>query len=123
MLDDDERDRNLLPGAVRCWTRIGKQRKIPTPGTNQKWYGFGAVNFVTVELTTQIGEHKDSNGYYAMVNAFFSDPTAHLQTVLSIIGNTRRPSKRKPQLLCSPIFRSDGVEDATATPFPRPIAT
>lgn len=188
LLYEDELDLNLLPGVVRCWTRTGEQRTIPTPGTNQKRYGFGAVNFVTGELTTQIGEHKDSKGFCALVAAivaryrpdplqpgpkivlvvdnyiihhskvtnetlgryadrlelyrlptyapklnvlewlwkslraqvthnhlfasiealveavttFFTDLAAQPQTVLSIIGNTDRPSKYKPQLLCSP---------------------
>ena len=69
LLYEDEVDLNLLPGVVRCWTRKGEQRKIPTPGTNKKRYGFGAVNFVTGELTTQIGEHKNSKGFGALIEA------------------------------------------------------
>lgn len=69
LLYEDEVDLNLLPGVVRCWTRKGEQRKIPTPGTNKKRYGFGAVNFVTGELTTQIGEHKNSKGFGTLIEA------------------------------------------------------
>lgn len=32
----DEIDLNLLPGSMRCWTLEGTQRKVPTPGQNQK---------------------------------------------------------------------------------------
>jgi hypothetical protein len=32
LLYEDEFDLNLLPGVIRCWTRQGYQRKIPTPG-------------------------------------------------------------------------------------------
>jgi hypothetical protein len=168
---------------------MGEQREIPTPGTNQNRYGFGAVNFLSGELTTQIGTRKDSKGFCTLVmaiiarycpdplrpgpkivlvvdnyiihhrkitnntlsryadrlevfrlptyapklnviewlwkalraqvthnylfasiealveavTAFFVDLAAKPQTVLSIIGSTDRPSKRKPQLLCAPM--------------------
>lgn len=72
LLYEDEFDLNLLPGVVRCWTRKGEQRKIPTPGTNRKRYGFGAVNFVTGELTTRIGERKDSAGFGDLVAALIA---------------------------------------------------
>lgn len=47
LLHEDEFDLNLLPGIIGCWTRRGQQRRIPTPGQNQKRYGFGATNFIT----------------------------------------------------------------------------
>jgi transposase len=67
LLYEDEVDLNLLPGIIRCWTRRGSQRKILTPGKNVKRYGFGAVNFVTGRLTYQVGEHKNSDGFIALL--------------------------------------------------------
>jgi transposase len=67
MLYQDEIDLNLLPGVIRCWTRRGEQRKICTPGQNQKRYGFGAVNFVTGQLTYRVGERKNSDGFCALI--------------------------------------------------------
>jgi putative transposase len=67
LLYEDEVDLNLLPGIIRCWTKRGKQRKIPTPGQNQKRYGFGAVNFITGQLTYRVGERKNSDGFCALV--------------------------------------------------------
>jgi transposase len=67
LLYEDELDLNLLPGVIRCWTKRGQQRKIPTPGQNVKRYGFGAVNFVTGQLTHRIGERKNSDGFCALV--------------------------------------------------------
>jgi len=58
LLYEDEVDLNLLPGVIRCWTQRGEQRKILTPGQNQKRYGFGAVNFITGQLTYRVGERK-----------------------------------------------------------------
>ena len=54
----DEIDLNLLPGILRCWTRRGSQRKVMTPGLNEKRYGFGAVNYVSGQTIHRIEEHK-----------------------------------------------------------------
>jgi transposase len=67
LLYEDEIDLNLLPGIIRCWTHRGSQRKILTPGQNVKRYGFGAVNFMTGWLTYQVGEHKNSDGFIALL--------------------------------------------------------
>jgi putative transposase len=67
LLYEDEFDINLLPGVIGCWTRRGCQRKIPTPGQNVKRYGFGTVHFTTGELTYHTGDHKNSDGFIALV--------------------------------------------------------
>lgn len=67
LLYEDEVDLNLLPGVIRCWTQIGCQRKIPTPGVNVKRYGFGAVNALTGQLLYRVGEHKDSAGFCDLI--------------------------------------------------------
>jgi hypothetical protein len=58
LLYEDEVDLNLLPGVIRCWTKRGQQRRILTPGQNQKRYGFGAVNFISGQLTYRVAERK-----------------------------------------------------------------
>lgn len=63
LLYEDEVDLNLLPGIVGCWTRRGQQRKVPTPGQNVKRYGFGALNFMSGQLTTVIKERKNSDSF------------------------------------------------------------
>jgi hypothetical protein len=67
LLYEDEVDLNLLPGLIRCWTQRGEQRKIPTPGQNIKRYGFGAVSFLSGQLTHRFGERKNSDGFCALV--------------------------------------------------------
>lgn len=72
LLFEDEVDINRLPGITRCWTRRGEQRKVLTPGSNQKRYGFGAVHFVDGSLVSYLGEHKDSAGFCHLVEAIVS---------------------------------------------------
>jgi len=67
LLYEDEFDLNLLPSVLRCWTLRGQQRKIPTPGKNVKRYGFGAVNFISGQLTHRIGDHKNSDEFCALI--------------------------------------------------------
>lgn len=67
LLYEDEVDLNLLPGIIGCWTRRGQQRRVPTPGQNQKRYGFGAVNFMTGQVTWLIGERKNSDHFCTLL--------------------------------------------------------
>jgi transposase len=67
LLFEDEVDLNLLPGVLGCWTRRGQQRKVSTPGQNVKRYGFGAVNFMTGQVTHHIGERKNSDNFIQLV--------------------------------------------------------
>lgn len=69
LLFEDEHDLMLLPGVIRCWTRVGQQRKVFTPGTNRKRYVFGAVDFVGGCLVTHIAERKNSAGFCELVEA------------------------------------------------------
>ena len=45
----------------------GSQRKVATPGQNQKRYGFGAVNMISGAVTQRIEERKTSVGFCALV--------------------------------------------------------
>jgi putative transposase len=63
LLFEDEIDLHLLPGISGCWTKRGSQRKVATPGQNQKRYGFGAVNMVTGGLNRLIGARKNSDNF------------------------------------------------------------
>jgi hypothetical protein len=69
LLFEDEVDLHLLPGIAGCWTKRGSQRKVLTPGTNQKRYGFGAVNAVTGAITRLVRERKNSDSFCALLDA------------------------------------------------------
>jgi DDE superfamily endonuclease len=73
LLFEDEVDLNLLPGIIGCWTWRGQQRRVFTPGQNQKRYGFGAVNFMTGQITRVIGERKNSDHFCALLEQVVQD--------------------------------------------------
>jgi len=87
----DEIDLNLLPGIMRCWTLEGIQRKVPTPGLNQKRYGFGAVNYVSGQTVHRIEEHKNSAGFCAFIEQFMQTVTQasdyHGQKIVLVVDN------------------------------------
>ncbi len=88
---EDEVDLNLLPGILRCWTQKGTQHKVPTPGANQKRYGFGAVNYVSGQTLHRIEEHKNSAGFCAFIDQFMQtvthSPEYHGQKIVLVIDN------------------------------------
>lgn len=87
----DEIDLNLLPGIMRCWTLEGVQRKVPTPGLNQKQYGFGAVNYVSGQTVHRIEERKNSAGFCAFIEQFMQTVTQaldyHGQKIVVVVDN------------------------------------
>jgi transposase len=87
----DEVDLNLLPGILRCWTQEGVQRKVPTPGVNQKQYGFGAVNYVSGQTVHRIEERKNSVGFCAFIEQFMQTvtqaPEYHGQKIVVVLDN------------------------------------
>ena len=91
LLFEDEVDLNLLPGVLGCWTRRGQQRKVPTPGQNVKRYGFGAVNFMTGQVTHHIAERKNSDGFIRLleqiVQTYCPGETWHGPKVALVIDN------------------------------------
>ena len=97
----DEIDLNLLPGIMRCWTLEGIQRKVPTPGANQKQYGFGAVNYVSGQTVHRIEERKNSVGFCAFIEQFMKTvtqaPDYHAQKIVLVVDNFIIHRSRKTQ--------------------------
>lgn len=97
----DEIDLNLLPGIMRCWTLQGVQRKVPTPGVNQKRYGFGAVNYVSGQTIHRIEERKNSVGFCAFIEQFMQTvtqaPDYHGQKIVLVVDNFIIHRSRKTQ--------------------------
>jgi transposase len=97
----DEIDLNLLPGIMRCWTLQGVQRKVPTPGVNQKRYGFGAVNYVSGRTVHRIEERKNSAGFCDFIEQFIQTvtqaPDYHGQKIVLVVDNFIIHHSRKTQ--------------------------
>lgn len=97
----DEIDLNLLPGIMRCWTLESTQRKVPTPGQNQKQYGFGAVNYVSGQMVHRIEERKNSTGFCAFIEQFMQTvtqaPDYHGQKIVVVVDNFIIHCSRKTQ--------------------------
>jgi len=97
----DEIDLNLLPGIMRCWTLEGVQRKVPTPGQNQKQYGFGAVNYVSGQTVYCIEKRKNSVGFCAFIEQFMQTvtqaPDYHGQKIVLVVDNFIIHRSRKTQ--------------------------
>jgi transposase len=95
----DEIDLNLLPGILRCWTQRGSQRKVMTPGLNQKRYGFGAIDYVSGQTLHRIEEHKNSAGFCAFLEHFMQtvtqSPDYHRQKIVLIVDNFRIHHSKK----------------------------
>lgn len=59
----DSAEVSLLPTITRCWTRIGQQRVIPTPGVKaEKRWDWGAVNVVTGESIHRLHARRNNVG-------------------------------------------------------------
>lgn len=97
----DEIDLNLLPGLMRCWTLQGVQRKVPTPGVNQKRYGFGAVNYISGQTLYCIEERKNSAGFCTFIEQFMQTVTQaadyHGQKIVLVVDNFIIHHSRKTQ--------------------------
>jgi transposase len=97
----DEIDLNLLPGILRCWTLEGVQRKVPTPGQNQKQYGFGAVNYVSGQTVQRMEERKNSASFCAFIEQFMQTvtqaPDYHDQKIVLVVDNFSIHRSRKTQ--------------------------
>ena len=68
LLFADEVDLHLVPGVLGCWTKRGRQRKVDTPGQNQKRYGFGAVDWMTGALIRHVAARKNSQAFCQLID-------------------------------------------------------
>lgn len=61
---------SLLPTITRCWTRIGQQRLIPTPGVKaDKQWDWGAVNVVTGDSVHLLHPRRNNVGLRRLLAA------------------------------------------------------
>lgn len=84
----DELDIHLLPKLGCEWMLKGTQREVVTPGTNQKSYLAGALNFVTGRLLSVIGERKNRWLFLDLLRAIDrACPAAKFTKVYVVVDN------------------------------------
>ena len=84
---------SLLPTITRCWTRIGQQRVILTPGVRAaKRWNWGAVNPVTGQTVSVIHHRRNNVGFrrlLAAISRAYELPTHPRRKAILYVGNDR----------------------------------
>ena len=63
-----------MPTITRCWTKIGRQRLILTPGVRaQKRWDWGAVNVVTGQTVNIVHKQRNNIGFRRLLAAISRD--------------------------------------------------
>ena len=66
----DSAEVSLMPTITRCWTKIGQQRMILTPGVRaKKRWNWGAVDVVTGRTVHIVHEHRNNIGFRRLLAA------------------------------------------------------
>jgi transposase len=95
---------SLFPTITRCWTRIGQQRVILTPGVRAaKRWNWGAVNPVTGQTVSVIHHRRNNVGFrrlLAAISRAYELPTHPQRKVILYVDNDRaHKAKAVRQLL------------------------
>jgi len=84
---------SLFPTITRCWTRIGQQRVILTPGVRAaKRWNWGAVNPVTGQTVSVIHHRRNNVGFRRLLAAISRAcelPTHPQRKVILYVDNDR----------------------------------
>ena len=80
----DETTLSLHPPLRACWMKRGQQKRIPTPGVQQRMHLFGAYRFEEDSLVWKTARHKNSQEFIEFLEHLFVEcyPTGHLILVL-----------------------------------------
>jgi transposase len=89
----DSTEVSLMPTITRCWTKIGRQRLILTPGVRaQKRWNWGAVDVVTGRTIHLIHQRRNNIGFrrlLAAISRTFELGAYPQRTVLLFVDNDR----------------------------------
>lgn len=70
LLFADAAEVSLMPTITRCWTKIGQQQLILTPGVRaQKRWNWGAVNVVTGQTVHVVHKRRNNIGFRRLLAA------------------------------------------------------
>lgn len=93
LLFGDSAELSLLPTITRCWTRIGQQRVVLTPGVRAcKHWNWGAVNPLTGQTVHVIHRRRNNVGFrrlLAAISRTYELPTHPQRTVTLFVDNDR----------------------------------
>ena len=95
----DETKLELNPRVGFCWMRKGKQKKLPTPGTNRKAWISGALNFGTGSLHWVVGARKDSELFMKLLEHLRRTYRCHKQLHLATDNDSSHTSDRVKEYL------------------------
>lgn len=83
----------MLPTITRCWTRIGSQRVILSPGVHAaKRWDWGAVNPVTGQTVSVLHQRRNNVGFRRLLAAISRDlelPTHPERKVVLFVDNDK----------------------------------
>lgn len=99
LLFGDAAEVSLLPTITRCWTRIGQQRVILTPGVRApKRWNWGAVAPVTGRTVHVIHRRRNNVGFRRLLAAISRayELPAHLERQVILFVDNDKPHDAKP---------------------------
>jgi transposase len=104
LLFGDSAEVSLFPTITRCWTPVGQQRVILTPGVRAaKRWSWGAVNPVTGETVSVIHHRRNNVGFrrlLAAISRAYDLPSHPERKVILFLDNDRaHKAKAVRQLL------------------------
>ena len=99
----DAAEVSLLPTITRCWSRIGQQRVIPTPGVRaEKRWDWGAVDPISGRTLHIVHPHRNRVGFrrlLAAISRTFELPTHPQRRVILFIDNDKAHRAKAVQRL------------------------
>jgi putative transposase len=95
----DETRLETNPKVGFCWMRKGKQKPLPTPGTNRKAWISGALNFHTGRLHWVTGERKNDELFMKLLDQLRRTYRCHKQLHLATDNDSSHASKRVEKCL------------------------
>lgn len=101
LLLGDSAEVSLFPTITRCWTRIGRQRVILTPGVHAaKRWTWGAVNPVTGQTVSVLHARRNNVGFRRLLAAISRayDLPAHAERKVVLFVDNDKAHKAKAVL-------------------------
>ena len=93
LLFSDSAEVSLMPTITRCWTKVGAQRVVLTPGVRaQKRWNWGAVDVVSGRTVHVTHSHRNNVGFRRLLAAIartFRLKEHPLRKVILFVDNDR----------------------------------